>query len=73
MPKIAITEKAIRDNLLKRATAFCKAHGYSFSRVGLEALGDDTFLLRVRNGGNFTLRTYQRVIDWLDAQEARAA
>jgi hypothetical protein len=73
MPKTAITETAIRDNLLKRAEAFCKARRYSLSRIGAEALKDDTFLLRVQNGGNFTLRTYQRVIDWLDAQEAKAA
>jgi hypothetical protein len=42
------------------------------SAIGKAAISDDRFLARVVDGGNFTLDTYQRVIDWLDAAEAAA-
>lgn len=69
---IDITADAVRKTLLDRATAFSKAHGYSFSRISEEAIKDSKFLSNVQRGGNFTIKTYQRVIDWLDQAEALA-
>jgi hypothetical protein len=65
-----ITADAVRQNLISRARAFCQAKKTSFSAIGKAAISDDRFLARVDAGGNFTLDTYQRVIDWLDAAEA---
>ncbi len=65
-----ITADAVRGTLLTRAKAFCDKHNYSFSRFGDEALKDSKFLARVQAGDNFTIKTYQRVIDWIDAKEA---
>jgi len=70
---VDITADAVRQTLLTRATAFSEAHNVSFSRIGDAALGDSKFLARVRAGDNFTIKTYQRVIDWLDAAERERA
>ncbi len=64
---VDITADSVRKNLLDRANAFCGRHGYSFSRIGEEALNDSKFLAHVQRGGNFTIKTYQRVLDWMDA------
>lgn len=68
-----LTADTIRQHLLNRARAYATANGTSFSAIGKEAISDDRFLARVERGDNFTLATYQRVIDWLDAKEAAAA
>lgn len=70
---VEITADAVRQTLIARATAFSEAHGYSFSRIGDEALADSKFLARVRAGDNFTIKTYQRVIDWIDDADIRLA
>lgn len=70
--QIEITADAVRQNLIKRARAFCESRKTSFSAIGKAAISDDRFLARVDAGGNFTLDTYQRVIDWIDAAEASA-
>lgn len=66
-----ITKDHIRDHLLARAKAFAEATGKSLSAISGEAVSDSKFLPEVASGKkeNFTLNTYQRVIDWIDAQE----
>lgn len=71
--QLDITADTVRQNLIKRANAYCQARKTSFSAIGKAAISDDRFLARVSAGGNFTLDTYQRVIDWLDAAEAQDA
>lgn len=66
-----ITEDAIRRHLLARVNAFRERTGMSLSRISDEAVNDSKFLANVQRGDNFTIRTYQRVIDWLDANEDR--
>lgn len=66
----SITADHIRDHLLARATAFSERTKMSFSAISKEAVADDRFLARARAGKNFTIETYQRVIDWIDAREA---
>ena len=69
-----ISETVIRQHVLARAEAYCRAHKASFSSIGLNAVGDDRFLARVKAGDNFTVKTLQRVLDWLDeAEKADAA
>lgn len=63
-----ITAETVRDVLLGRIDAYRSATGKSDSAVGKEALNDDKFVKRIRLGGGFNVNTYQRMIDWLDAQ-----
>lgn len=73
MNTTSITAEAVRETLIQRIDAFIAATGKSDSFVGKEAVKDDRFVSRIRRGGNFTIETYQRVIDWLDGQQAAAA
>jgi hypothetical protein len=70
---LEITAEAVRQNLLARVSAFRDRSGCSLSYIGEQALRDSKFIANVQRGDNFTIKTYQRVIDWLDAEEARAA
>jgi hypothetical protein len=64
-----ISADTVRQHLLSRAEAYRKATGTSFSTISKEAVKDDRFLARAMGGANFTIETYQKVIDWLDAAE----
>lgn len=66
-----ITSEHVRQHLLARASEFIERNGGSFSSVSEAAVQDSKFLGNVARGSNFTLRTYQRVIDWLDEKEGR--
>lgn len=70
--QIDFSKDTIRDHLLARAKAFSAFSGMSLSAISSEAVKDSKFLPEVDNGKktNFTLATYQRVIDWIDAHEA---
>lgn len=59
----------VRQYLLDRAETYIKAHRSSLSFISQQAVADSKFLANVKNGQNFTIRNYQRVIDWLDEQE----
>lgn len=71
---IEITKERIREHLLSRASAYAASNGTSLSAISAEAVSDSKFLPEVASGKkqNFTLNTYQRVIDWIDAQERGA-
>lgn len=64
---------AIRDQMVARAEAYAKTNSTSLSAISKAAVNDDRFLARAKAGHNFTLKTYQQLIDWLDAQERAAA
>lgn len=68
-----ITESAIRQHVLDRAAAYCAAHKTSFSKISGEATRDEKFLSRVQAGENFTVKSYQKVLDWLDRADRRSA
>ncbi|MBX5143329.1 hypothetical protein HJB79_32035 [Rhizobium lentis] len=59
----------IRAALVARAEAYAEANKTSLSTIGLKAVNDTKFLIRVRDGLGFNINTYQRVVDWLDEQE----
>jgi len=65
-----LSSEAIRSHLIERAEAFSKRYGVSLSRIGLDAIKDSKFLSEVKNGRNFTVQSYQNVMDWLDRAEA---
>jgi len=66
-----ITDEAIRAHLIARARAYADRTKCSFSFISEEAVKDSKFLANAERGANFTIKTYQRVIDWLDAAEAK--
>lgn len=65
-----ITAADVRQNLLDRARAYAERTRTSFSAISQAAVQDSKFLANVERGSNFTIKTYQRVIDWIDAAEA---
>lgn len=67
-----ITADNVRQALIQRIDAYKTVSGKSDSFVGKEAVKDDRFVSRIRAGGNFTVETYQRVMNWLDAQRVAA-
>lgn len=68
-----LTTEAIRTALVSRAEAYAQKHGMSLSSIGLAAVNDTKFLHRVKNGENFNIGTYQRVVEWLSEAERGTA
>lgn len=66
------TADDIRQTLIARAEAFASKHKVSLSRIGLEAIKDSKFLAEAKEGRNFTIGSYQTVMDWMDEAEADA-
>lgn len=73
MTRPEIHADLIRQTLLDRAEAHAQASGCSLSAIGEAALRNGKFLNDVKNGANFTIRTFQRVMDWIDQSERDAA
>jgi hypothetical protein len=69
---VELTADHVRKHLLDRAKAYSSATKTSLSAISQAAVKDSKFLANVEKGDNFTLKTYQRVIDWLDEQETGA-
>lgn len=65
-----ITSDEVRKHLLTRARSFGAEFGLSLSAIGDGAIRDSKFLANVERGENFTIKTYQRVLDWIDAERA---
>lgn len=59
-----------RDTLLREIEAFCQRTGMAPTRFGREALNDGHFVRRLREGGNITLRTVERVRAFMAARDA---
>lgn len=60
------TDDDIRAALLGRAAQFTKTTGMAQSAVAKHSVNDPAFFLRLSQGRNFTVSTYQRVMTWLD-------
>lgn len=61
-----LSSDEIRAALVKTAEDFCRENKTSFSAVSQSAVNDSKFLHKVKKGDNFSLRTYQRVLDWIN-------
>ncbi|MGI2036390.1 hypothetical protein ACRQ1B_28845 [Rhizobium panacihumi] len=64
-----ISEDDVRASLVARALRYAEAANTSLSAIGVASVGDSKFISRVQAGLNFNIKTYQRVMDWLDLQE----
>lgn len=58
-------ETSARNSLIDLAETFAAATGVSLATIGKRALNDNTFLTRIVHGQTFTVRTYDRVVQWL--------
>ena len=61
------SEHEIRDALVRRAETFTRLTGISKSEIGKRAVNDGAFINQVGEGRNFTVGSYRRVMNWLDA------
>jgi hypothetical protein len=61
------TEEHLRCFLLDAAEYFHRQTGVPRTTIGTLALNDLTFLQQVRAGRNLHIRTFERVMRWLDA------
>lgn|SRR5215813_11358124 len=59
----------IREALLSRADALARLTGLSRSVISKKALNDTSFLHKVAAGGNFTVRSYERLMAWIDRRD----
>jgi hypothetical protein len=66
MPHAYPTEQEIRAALIERVTAYCHTADITPRILFKRAINDPNFFKKLEKGGNFTLRTYQRVHHWLD-------
>lgn len=57
----------IRAVLLWRAARFTEITGVAPAAIAKRSVNDPALLAQVARGRNFTVQTYQRVMDWLDA------
>jgi TnpA family transposase len=62
-----------RSTLLGEIDAFRQRHGTSETRFGRDALNDGHFVRRLREGGNITLRTVEKVRAFMAAANAAAS
>jgi hypothetical protein len=60
-------------NLLRRIELYLKQSGTAAARFGRDAIGDPSLMRDLRNGRELRVRTAERLIAFLDAQEARDA
>jgi len=58
----------IRAALIERADLIGRALGMSRGALSKSALNDYQFLPKVAAGGNFTLRSYERLMKWIDGR-----
>jgi hypothetical protein len=60
------TEQKIRSALIARMEAFSAATGRAPSMICREVMNDTSFYAKLKDGGNFTVATYQRFNDHFD-------
>lgn len=58
--------KAIREALLTRAAEYTRITGISAAEIGKRALKDPAFIYKARDGRNFTIASYRKLMTWFD-------
>lgn len=67
-------EQELRTRLFETAERLTKLTGMSEMAIGQKAINDNTFFKRVReNGAGFTVKTFDRLMTWMEKAEAEAA
>lgn len=68
-------ENELRANLIASAERLTALTGISEKTIGQKSINDNTFFPRIRGEGvdrpaGFTVKTYDRVMDWMEAELA---
>lgn len=61
-------EQELRKTLLETAAEVCEAFGITEETIGQKALNDNTFFRRMRGGAGFTVKTYDRLMAWMESE-----
>jgi len=62
-------EQELRSKLLETAAKLAD-RGITEETIGLRAIKDNTFFKRMRGGSGFTVKTYDRIMAWMEAELA---
>lgn len=62
-----------RREILLYVVRFCRASGLSEAQFGQQAVRDNRFVRRLREGASPTLHTIERALDYIEAWEAERA
>lgn len=57
-------EQTLRQHLLDLGAAYCAETGYASKTVAQKACGDFRFFERVQSGASFTVKTYDRALQF---------
>lgn len=60
------TGEQLRADLLDRVTLYSHLTGEAQSAIAKQSVNDPAFFTRLARGRNFTVSTYQQVMNWLD-------
>lgn len=64
-------ENELRNNLLSMAAMLSAQKEMTEETIGLRAIKDNTFFKRMRGGAGFTVKTYDKLMNWMRAELAR--
>ena len=64
-------EQELRTKLFQTAERLTKATKVSEQTIGQRAISDNTFFKRVREGAGFTVKTYDRLMSWMEQELQR--
>ena len=64
---------SLREQLLKQTEEFCGERGVSPREVGVAVMNDPGFFTRVRKGGGFTVKTFERFQAYFAANRPQRA
>lgn len=59
-------EQELRDRLFETAAKLKALADISEQTIGQKAINDNTFFKRAREGAGFTVKTYDRLMAWMD-------
>ena len=62
----------VREHLLARALNHCAVEGISLSTLSRRALNNGKFFDNLVNGRDFTVGTFDRLIQYMDAEEGKS-
>ncbi|WP_041544386.1 MULTISPECIES: hypothetical protein [Chelativorans] len=66
-------EQELRSRLFETAERLSSLTGMSEQTISQRAIKDNTFFKRVReNGAGFTVKTYDRLMEWMERELERA-
>ncbi len=66
-------ENELRAKLLSTAERCSRITSLSEQAIGLKAIKDNTVLLRIRKGAGFTIRTYDRLMEFMETEMYRSS